>query len=255
MAVSWRSELIRELVVLRYGSIDGLVVEWEERVRTRRQQGGRARNRGTIYRWLQEGFPTKKEDVLGFAALLDVDPVALLQIDDEFVRLHFGRERRLFQLGALSRSRLGVLWALYMPGASWPDSSIARSYYGRDWTRCEYIHPAEEIKNTFACFNLNPMKQDTSNAPWVAHFSYRRISARDGMWRPYGTVIRIGRNLQLISESGDTREITLSACPSQVPVETYFGPGAVEFRVASIHHFDMTVTVPSRNPQHLRFEA
>ena len=38
MAIQMRSDMIRELIARRFGSVDDLVVEWEERVRTGHQR-------------------------------------------------------------------------------------------------------------------------------------------------------------------------------------------------------------------------
>jgi hypothetical protein len=255
MAIPLRTEMIRDLIADRFGAVDDLVVEWEERVRAGRQKIGKARNRGTVYRWLDEGLPSRKEDILGFAALLDVDPVALLRIDDEFVRLYYGRERRLFQLGILGQSQLAAFWAVYIPGGSWPDPSIARTLYGRDWTTVEYRHDPALVSNVFACFSFKPEALAGACSPWVVHFAYRRAGARDGMWRPYGSVIRIGRTVSLISESGDLQENTMDDTASPIAVETFFGPGAAEFRVASLHKFELKVAVPSQDADSLRFGA
>ena len=255
MAIPLRTEMIREFIAHRFGSVDDLVVEWEERVRTGQQKIGKARNRGTIYRWLDEGLPSRKEDILGFAALLDLDPIALLRIDDEFVRQHYGRERRLFQLGRLGQSRLAAFWSIYFPGGVWPDPSIARTLYGRDWVTWEHRHDPEVLRNEFACFRFTPSTATDPSTPWVVHFAYRRVGARDGMWRPYGSVMRIGRTLLLISESGDLQERTVGEVASSIAVETHFGPGAAEFRVASLHAFSLTVVAPSHETNCLRFQA
>lgn len=255
MAIPLRTEMIRGLIAHRFGGVDELVVEWEERVRNGQQKIGKARNRGTVYRWLDEGLPSRKEDILGFAALLDVDPVALLRIDDEFVRLHYGRERRLFQLGILGQSRLAAFWAMYIPGGSWPDPSIARTLYGRDWTTSEYRHDPALVSNVFACFRFTPSTATDACSPWVVHFAYRRASARDGMWRPYGSVMRIGQRVLLVSESGDLQEQTFDETASTIAVETHFGPGPAEFCVASLHAFALEVVAPSQETSCLRFAA
>jgi hypothetical protein len=255
MAIPLRTEMIRDLIADRFGGVDDLVVEWEERVRAGQQKIGKARNRGTVYRWLDEGMPSHKEDILGFAALLDVDPVALIRIDDEFIRLYFGRERRLFHLGILGQSQLAAFWAIYIPGGSWPDPAIARTLYGRNWTTVEYRHDPALVSNVFACFSFTPEASAGACSPWVVHFAYRRAGARDGMWRPYGSVIRIGRTVSLISESGDLQERTLGETDSSIAVETHFGPGAAEFRVASLHRFELDVAAPSQQACSLRFSA
>lgn len=255
MAIPLRTEMIKDLIERRFGSVDDLVVEWEERVKTGQQRVGKARNRGTVYRWLDEGLPSHKEDILGFAALLDLDPVALLQIDENFVRQHYGRERRLFQLGALGRSQLAAFWAIYVPGGSWPDPAIARMLYAREWTTRDYQHDPKVVANTFACFKFIPTVADGIDLPWVVHFAYRRAGARDGMWRPYGSVICGARKVLLISENGDIQERIREQASSCIPVETHFGPGSAEFRVASLHPFDVTVAVPSNEFGCVRFQA
>ena len=146
--------------------------------------------------------------------------------------------------------------ALAMPYSHEPNlSAIARTLYGRDWTTVEYRHDPALVSNVFACFSFKPEASTGKCSPWVVHFAYRRAGARDGMWRPYGSVIRIGRTVSLISESGDLQEKTFDATASQVAVETYFGPGAAEFRVASLHKFELKVAAPSHDSGRLRFSA
>lgn len=255
MAVPLRVDIVRQLIADRFGSVDNLVVEWEERVRQRKQKVGRARNRGTVYRWLDEGLPARKDDVLGFAALLDVDPIALLRLDDEFIAANYGRERRLFQLGSLGRSKLAAFWALYSPNGAWPDASIADAFYSRQWVVRDFTNDTNQNANTYASFTFTPRKIHFPKVPWVVHFAYRRLGSRDGMWRPYGTVIVLDQMVRLISESGETTERPLGEQKMGIPVETYFGPSGAEFRTASLHQFDLVVTSPSNEEDCVRFEA
>lgn len=81
MAIPLNKDLVRRLIGQRFGSVDALVVEWEERVASGRQRVGRARDRSTVYRWIEKGLPSKQDDVFGFAGVLDVDPVGILAID------------------------------------------------------------------------------------------------------------------------------------------------------------------------------
>lgn len=245
MTIPLRAKMIKKLIAHRFGSVDDFVVEWEERVRSGQQQKGRARNRGTIYRWLDEGLPSRKDDVFGFAAALDVDPITLLRIDDGFIDEHFGYERQLFQVGALNRSRLAPFWILYRSGQNWPDPETSRVFYGRNWTMREHLHDPRIISNVYARFDLIVGDKSREATPWAIHFAYRRANSRDGMWRPYGSVVCAENRLTLISESGDLQELETSSGTSTFPVETYFGPGAAEFRLASLRAFDLRVVVPS----------
>lgn len=75
------------------------------------------------------------------------------------------------------------------------------------------------------------------------------------MWRPYGSVMRFEGEIMLISEDGDIHEQSLAEPAREVAVETYFGPGGAEFRVASPHVFDLVVAAPSTDGSHVRFRA
>lgn len=253
VAISLNADLVRALIEQRFGSIAGLAVEWEERVAASTQRVGKPRDRASIYRWLKIGLPSHRDDVLGFAAALDVDPVALLDIDATAIERHFAKERWLFQLRSVHRSPLAPLWAIYAPGPAWPNEEIVRNYYGRSWHTEGCVHDPQKIANVYAAVHLGAREVDTTLLPQAYHFAYRRSGARDGIWRPYGTVIVCRDTARLISESGDYQRITQDEEMNRVVVETYFGPGPAEFRIASLHDFAIRLEVPSKQQGCLRF--
>ena len=255
VAISLNADLVHALIEERFGSIADLAVEWEERVAAGVQRVGKPRNRASIYRWLKSGLPSHRDDVLGFAAALDVDPVALLDIDATAIEQHFAKERWLFQLRSVHRSALAPLWAIYQPRPSWPNEEIAHNYYGRSWCTEDFAHDPQKIANVYAAVQLSATEADTAFFPHAYHFAYRRPNARDGIWRPYGTVVAYRDEVRLISESGDYQSIERSDESGLVVVETYFGPGPAEFRVASLHGFTVRLEVPSTQQGCLRFEG
>lgn len=123
MRVPLRRDMVRALIERRFATVEDLVVAWEERVASRIQRNGKARSRAAIYRWLDEGLPSNRDDIFGFAGVLDVDPVALVDITDEYIRETYARERRLFQLGQKARSPISAFWSIYIPGAGWPTAT------------------------------------------------------------------------------------------------------------------------------------
>ena len=248
-----RSDRIQALITERFGSVDTLVVEWEERVCSEVQKKGKARQRNTIYRWLKEGLPTQKSDIFGFAGVLDVDPIAILAIDEAFIAKYFPTERPRVSLNSESLGALAPFWPVYRPGPGWPLAEIARDFYGRAWCTQEFVHDHSLVTNEYVALYLEAHHHTSSETPRAYHFAYRRRHARDGMWRPYGTVIAYADETILVSESGDCQRITREPTNEPVPVETYFGAGEAEFKVASLHAFGLEITAPSRESGCVRF--
>ena len=253
MPLPIRSDLIQALITERFGSVDALVVEWEERVRSNVQKKGKARQRNTIYRWLKTGLPTQKNDIFGFAGVLDVDPIAILAIDEAFIDKYYPTERPRVSLDSQSLSSLAPFWPVYVPGPGWPLAEIARDFYDRSWCTHEFVHDHSLVTNEYVALHLAVHHHTSPETPRAYHFAYRRRHARDGMWRPYGTVIAYADETLLISESGDFQRITREPTTELVPVETYFGAGEAEFKVASLHEFGLEITAPSRESGCVRF--
>lgn len=249
------SGLVMELIREGFGSIDDFVVHWEERCASGRQREGRSRDRSTIYRWLEKGLPSNKNDIFGFAAALDVDPVGIISLDHEHFRERFGKERRFFQAGNASLSKLSAFWPIYMPGPNWPNNTLSQSFYSRNWHLEDFQHnPSVTQPNVYARILLST-RTKLYSAPRVFHIAYKRANAWDAMWRPYGTVVGVRDSVQLLSESGDFQHISDSACPARVSFETYFGPGPAEFRIASLHPFQLSILSSSDGSRCVRFHA
>lgn len=253
MTIPINAELVRELVEARFGSIDSLVVEWEHRVVSGQQKIGRSRDRATIYRWLNRGIPSRQDDLYGFCAALDVDPLSILPFSRDFVARVFSRERLLFQMNASARSQFAPLWLVYRPGPYYPNAEVADRYYDRAWHTFVFAHEPEVVESVYAAIGMHV--DEVSHLPRAYHFAYRRTNARDRMWRPYGTVIRFASKTILASESGDYQEDTTDRPLSSTVAETYFGDGAAEFTVASLHSFTGSVTAPSGEDGAVRFWA
>lgn len=255
MALRISRDTTLDLIEQKFGSVDNLVVEWEERVRTGKIKNVRSRNRSTIYRWLDKGLPSGKDTVFGFCGVLDVDPISILDLERSGLLKNFGKVRRAFQLGLTSTSPFRALWEMFSPGPNWPSDSIANSYYGRSWHIEEFEHDASNVKNEYALLEMVLTDKVACYQPVAFHVAYRRKSARDKMWRPYGSVIRLAGVIRLISESGDFQERQNKCTNDRVRVETYFGPGAVEFRIVSLHEFDLSIVFPSEACNVVRFFA
>jgi hypothetical protein len=253
MSIPIKEEVARSLIRRRFGSVDDAVVEWEHRVSQNMQRNGKNRDRATIYRWLANGLPSQADDIFGFAALLDVDPIALINIDQEYIHEQFGRERRWFRLNRPKKTEMRALWSIYIADAGWPNQPLAETYYARRWCVSDFANDPAQIANVYAAVILTHTEEPGLELPRTYHFAYRRVGVSDRMWRPYGTVIAYGSEIVRITESGGYQGATRTGPP--VRVETYFGPGPVEFRVASLHDFELALEVPSTGRPCVRFDA
>lgn len=253
MAIPIKEDLVRALIRHRCGSVDDLVVEWEHRVATRTQRQGSSRDRATIYRWLANGLPSHADDIFGFAALLDVDPIALLAIDEKYIHEHFGRERRWFRLNRPKKTEVRALWSLYVADDGWPNQPLAETFYRRPWSIADFAHDPSRIANVYAAIILDPCGERGLETPRTFHFAYRRVGVSDRMWRPFGTVIAYEQEVVLITESGGFQTSQRHGEP--VVVESYFGPGPAEFRISSLHEFRHNLEVPSTGRPCVRFSA
>lgn len=255
MAIELDACLVRELIETRFGSVDAFAIEWEHRIEIRTQKAGKARDRATIYRWLKHGIPSKKYELWGLAAALDIDPIALLRVDANFVKRNFPRERFLFQIGSIIGSKLHPLWGAFMPSPNWPNEELPNTFYGRSWKTFHFKHNAVDVLNQFAGLLIRPEFQTEALPPRAFMFAYRRAGAVDTLWRPYGIVIYQKNRTRLISDNGFYQEVKNSSHTHEFVVETYFGRGAAEFQIASLHGFDASLTIPSNNPLAVRFPA
>ena len=253
MTIPIQAALVRELIETRYGSIDQFVVEWEHRVATGQQKAGSPRDRATIYRWLKQGIPSRQDELYGFCAALDVDPLAILPLSHEFIERVFPRERLLLQVNSVTRSQFAPIWLMYRSGHSYPNAEIAERYYNRSWYTFDFSHEPDVVAGVYAAVSMNAIS--TAPTPRAYHFSYRRTNARDQMWRPYGSVVRLRSKTVLLSESGDFQEDSAERPENTTVAETYFGDGAAEFRVVSLHPFTGSIAAPSMENGAVRFWA
>lgn len=253
MAVPINRNLVQQLIEEQYGSVDQLAVEWQVRHQANPKATARPRDRSTIYKWLDSGLPANKDVLFGFCALLDVDPIGIIESSREFIEQNFAKERRAWQMSDKRDTLMAPFRIMYLPGWRWPPSSLAERYYGREWCVREHLYEPGDVRNEYAALGLTPDTPLKANHPRVYHFAYKQKNAIDRLWRPYGVVIVVGDRVRLISESGDWQEISDESCSHSIDVETFFGPRACRFRIASLHPFELMITVPTTAEIAVRF--
>lgn len=249
MPVPIDAKLLKSVIEDRFGSVDDFAVHWEGL----RQCRGSARDRNTIYRWLNNGIPSRIDNLFGICGALDIDPITLLPWGPDFIERQFAKERLRIQLNPSRRTDLAPFDAIFLPGVHWPRNEVADCFYGRSWTVKVCDHTPLDVSSVYAAFELS-VDADIA-IPLAFHFAWRRTDARDQMWRPYGSVVRYSDRILLVSESGDFQSVRVENPADSTIIETFYGAGPAKFKIASIHSFNLSVQVPSQALGALRFKA
>jgi hypothetical protein len=194
-------------------------------------------DRSTVHRWLEGRLPRDQQGLLALAVALDIDPFALWDVSlDEFSGF-IGKVARAVAIQGLSRFEptLSFVRDFLVPEANWPPPAVA-GYYRRQWVRYEFAHrPSRRLRNHYAAVVLAAESPGAFADPQVWHFAYRDVGGRgQDFWHQYGLVIRLSSGVILYNFAGLTD--SARARPETV-VETWFGEGAADFCVASLHPF------------------
>lgn len=251
MSIKFDTSFVRTLIDERFGSVAQLVDHWDMRVSEGIQKVGKARDVSNVHKWLKNNFPKQEEAVFGLAAALDIDPLALAEISPQHLNHQLNLTRRLFQDGFFDGSLLPPFWSLYRAVDGWPNDQLATGFYDRRWHAVDFIHEPPANIGVYAATLLSP--EGGIRSPLVFHFAFRRLNVPDQRWRPYGAVLAYNDCVKLVSGSGDYQE--RSRTSDFVPVETQFGAGPAEFKIASLHPFTFELEVPSQQSNAVRFVA
>lgn len=234
----------------RYGGVAAIARRWP---------WGQPPHRSTILRWLRgQTYPRDSDALLALAAAIDVDPLGIWRVDLP----QFGRLCELLSRALITNSwedllpGLSFLPDFVLPSRSWPPQRIARMYFKRDWHVVDVAFGGDTARSVFTAFALVPDAAEMGPVGiQVWHFAWR--PAGDRAWRPYGFVRLVESSLQqLFSFSGRATSLQREATPAEFFVETWLGPGPVEFRIASLHPFSCREYPVDAQPTlpRLRFE-
>ena len=240
-------EFLDNQIKKRWDKIEDFIADWEERVEEGIQRRGRSRERATLYRWIKSGLPNREEDILGVCGLLDLDPMLLVDPSKVVSPRFLTMERTYFMLRSRRASAISSIWPLVEPSTQWPLDDIAADFFDTVWTCRTLEHDPSVASNCYARITLRDVRSDHQ----VFYIAYRQSGALDGLWRPYGVILRRDKEDRCIAENGYSS--TLPASGTVLSFETHFGPGAAEFKIASLHSFDCDLTVPSPAQHVLRF--
>lgn len=234
------ADLVRYLIQMRFGGIAGAMDEWSARYLESNAPGNPLPNKSSFYRWQDGGLPTNVHDLFRWAAVLQVDPLALIQVPNNdfagFARL----VARKFSNFTLKGSIGKYIGQLFMPSHVWPPNCLVRDPFGHPWYVRELRHDPSVRIDFDACLYIEALGWD-GTTPRAYHFSYRRDIEEAPFWTPYGSFIREPRSIRLYHSSGFSRQKPGPPAEEPAIVSTFFGRGPAIFRIASLHPFEARI--------------
>lgn len=196
-------------------------------------------DRATIFRWCQGQLPKNRQRLMRLAALLDVDPFALICISEGDIATAIDDILEFVQHGRAMPAPIQLAREFFGRRREWPPLVVARELVNRPWEIREIVHDPMLRMNYYAVFELASEEQQDRSRPQVLHFAFRDPNAFAGRWLQYGFVVRNGKQVELRHINGHHQVIALPRADDPVHVETYCGPGPGVFRVASLHRFSL----------------
>lgn len=202
-------------------------------------------DRSTVYRWLEQRRFPSADRVLHFAAHLDMDPWGLWDIQPQGFEQLLPELTRMAREGSWSRKLPAFTFAedYLFPNPSWPPQSIAERYARHPrWRLSDFTHdPSSSRSDYYASLVLEAPANGFSN-PHLWHFAYRELGSKETKsWFPYGVVRLLDGQLDLFNYIGEAETADRSVTSRALVVQTYFGKEPIEFRVASLHSFSLTI--------------
>jgi|GEM_PF-1770951 len=197
-------------------------------------------HRATIHRWTQGQMPRTKNDLLRLCSILDVDPMCLLRLPEDDPEATMERLSTAYLHGRWDPPALEFLSSFLGRRTMWPPAWLARDFFARDWCVREFEHDLAGRINYYATLRISVSDCAYRNGPFVYHVAYRHRALFGKRWLQYGVVQRGGNCVKLLHINGFTETCCVDAS-SPFRVQTWLGPGAAVFRIASLHPFVLDV--------------
>lgn len=247
-------EILERYLVSEFGGLSGLVDEEECS-----KEESLALKRSTVYRWISKGLPLQKETIHRFMGQLDLDLLAVLDIEGSGLREAFPQMRRAFHIGAFGKKSKSVpfeaIFEKIYPSTEWPNLDFSKTYYGRDWYTFEFNHDAEAFRNVYCAVSIEIDKVVSPSTPLGIYIAHKPLSFNQGLWLPYGALVHRENETLLFHERGDQQRRDVKGNWRRLVFETHLGSGSGSFRICSLHPFSASVEVPSTKSNVLRFTA
>ena len=240
--ITLNSELLKRLYAEYPGGLRALRDRWFEKYCNTSRDPARLPDRATFYRWRNGELPGSPHQLMRLCGLLDADPLSVLSFPSGEEAPVIQRIYRSFWSNQWGELRtLSFLPEFFGHHTSWPPQAIAAHFYNRTWSLQEFSHDPNIKSNFYPRIEINGDTRVHEKLPQVFHFAYRQPSVFAKRWIQYGYVSRYLNSVMLVNITGDIQRYEAPSVKHPTNVETWFGPGHADFRVASLHTFSLSV--------------
>lgn len=209
-------------------------------------------HRKTILRWAkqQEGLPKSPQRLLALAQALDIDPFLLLEVDLERLLQACAAAAWNLTWGSVHKSLAFLNGLFSLVPEHWPPPELAEGFDG-EWYCQEWLHQPQHERNLFKDFVVSPDACYGPDGDWQGlrdpqawYLAFRELSFQSGepvavsYWRPFGILSLEQNQLRLLNLVGISESKSLEPTAEAFGFQLFFGPGAAQFRLASLHPFE-----------------
>ena len=211
------------------------------------------RNRATIYRWFQGDLPGSAETLVELAAILDIDPFCLITLaggspSEATAKILTALETRLWQHKSMS-----LLGEYLGRRADWPPKAIG-ARFASGWHTFDFSHDPAIRAGVYGNFEISFPDGLDPDIPKVLHIAYRHQPHFGGRWLQFGLVRFLDTDSLLININGSIEIGSAASASGPFTIETVFGLGPAEFRLASLTPFSAEASYePSTDPGRVGF--
>jgi hypothetical protein len=229
-----RHALLRQMVHAKFKGVKGVLQAWPI--------PSNEPHRTTLWRWLKGKTP-RPERVLELAGAFDFDPFALFERTPRGYAVLCRALAGDIGVKRTGRVGVGLEWIhdFVAPSEEWPPQGISSRYFHRHWNWTDFRHTGHENRNYFQRLDITSGLR-TFGEPQVWHFAFKVPEAAFPVWTPYGFVEKRNEEVALYHYRGGYCVcVSLPRDATHFGVETWFGLGAAQFRVASLHPFKLVL--------------
>ena len=206
------------------------------------------RNRATIYRWFRGDLPGSAETLVELAAILDIDPLSLFTIASDDPAGATAKILTALETGLWPHKSMFILSDFLGRRADWPPPAVG-TRYSDGWRTFEFSHDPEYRSGVYGNFQITFDEDLDPEIPRIIHVAYRYQPHFGGRWLQYGLVKFVGTEMILLNINGSIETGFGPSSSGPFTVETVFGLGPAEFRLASLTPFDAKASYePSSDP-------
>lgn len=213
-------------------------------------------HRKTILRWAQaaKNLPKSPQRLLALGQALDIDPFLLLHIDSDIIESVCALASWNMTWGSVHKALAFMNGLFALTPEYWPPQEIA-DYFDDHWYLLDFVHDPSIKRNYYKRFQIQAEifyqgdgqidQKETHRNPQAWYLAYRDISLRSGVpeaktyWRPFGILKLEQEQIELLHLTGLIQKPEHKADQGRFIFETFYGQGAHEFRVASLHPFEL----------------